>query len=132
MNLTLHERLGSFGLLVPLHSLHKHCRHRRQQLGRCLRENEAFRPTEDSLTKLTKPLLVCCYRNESKTSAVLDYLKMSFTTGNKTGCRFLIVDAYNNEKVTNFYHKNGFRYLTGEDVGDTTRIMYFDLIRFIR
>jgi len=63
---------------------------------------------------------------------VLDYLKMSFTTGIKTGCRFLIIDAYNNEKLTNFYHKNGFRYLTGEHVGDTTRIMYFDLIRFIR
>ena len=25
---------------------------------------------------------------------VLDYLKVSFTEGNKTGCRFLVVDAY--------------------------------------
>jgi hypothetical protein len=26
---------------------------------------------------------------------VLDFLKMWFTVGNKTGCRFIVVDAYN-------------------------------------
>lgn len=63
---------------------------------------------------------------------VLDYLKMSCTTDNKSGCRFLIVDSYNTEEATNFYQKNGFRYLTGDDASDKTRIMYFDLITFIR
>jgi len=63
---------------------------------------------------------------------VLDYLKVSFTTGNKTGCRFLIVDSYNTVQATNFYEKNGFRFLTGDDSTEDTRIMYFDLITFIR
>ena len=61
---------------------------------------------------------------------VLDYLKYWFTHGNKTGCRFLLVDAYNTEKVTNFYKKNGFRFLTSEGKDDPTRIMYFDLMLF--
>ena len=27
---------------------------------------------------------------------------------NKTGCRFIVVDAYNEEKVLRYYEKNGF------------------------
>jgi ribosomal protein S18 acetylase RimI-like enzyme len=61
---------------------------------------------------------------------ILDYLKASFTKGNKTGCRFLIVDAYNTPRATSFYKKNGFAFMTNRDEGDQTRIMYFDLITF--
>lgn len=61
---------------------------------------------------------------------ILDFLKAWFTQGNKTGCRFLIVDVYNKERVTRFYEKNGFTFLTTKDTGDNTRIMYFDLITF--
>jgi len=63
---------------------------------------------------------------------VLDFLKAWFTEGNKTGCRFLVVDAYNNEKSKGFYSKNGFRFLTSKDESEPTRIMYFDMIRFVR
>src|SRR5690349_18214025 len=37
-----------------------------------------------------------CHKTQSKKigTQVLDYLKASFTINNKTGCRFLIVDAY--------------------------------------
>jgi GNAT superfamily N-acetyltransferase len=63
-------------------------------------------------------------------TSVLDFLKAWFTIGNKTGCRFLIVDAYNEKNVTKFYAKNGFRFLTGNDKSEKTRIMYFDLIKF--
>lgn len=63
---------------------------------------------------------------------ILDYLKAWFTSGNKTGCRFLVVDAYNSPEVTAFYEKNGFLFLTGDDADDKTRIMYFDLIKFVR
>lgn len=61
---------------------------------------------------------------------ILDYLKYSFTHNNKTGCRFLVVDAYNQDHIIAFYRKNGFEFLTGADEAEETRIMYFDLITF--
>ncbi len=61
---------------------------------------------------------------------ILDYLKVWFTQKNKTGCRFLLVDAYNQAHVTNFYLKNGFVFLTGNDEREDTRIMFFDLMIF--
>jgi GNAT superfamily N-acetyltransferase len=63
-------------------------------------------------------------------SRIMDYLKVWFTQQNKTGCRFLLVDAYNNEEVVAFYQKNGFKFLVGTDEKEETRIMYFDLIQF--
>lgn len=42
-------------------------------------------------------------------SQVLNYIKDWFThPANMTGCRFLIVDALNEDKVIEFYRKNGF------------------------
>ncbi len=68
---------------------------------------------------------------------VLDYVKAWFTKGNKTGCRFIIVDAYNNPDAIAFYRRNGFAFLTSDDKDPAaitkpsrTRIMYFDLITF--
>lgn len=61
---------------------------------------------------------------------ILDFLKASFTIGNKTGCRFLIVDAYNDEETRSFYLKNGFLFLTSKDEKEETRIMFFDLKTF--
>ena len=57
---------------------------------------------------------------------------------NKTGCRFLVVDAYNSPKTLNFYQRNGFRFLHRDDEEEksyyqinstriSTRLMYFDL-----
>lgn len=63
-------------------------------------------------------------------SRIMDYLKIWFTQGNKTGCRFLLVDAYNNPEVIAFYRKNGFDFLVGGTEKEVTRIMYFDLIQF--
>lgn len=62
-------------------------------------------------------------------SDILNVIKHSFTTGNKTGCRFITVDAYKEDKVINFYKKNGFVFLT-KDEEDETRLMYYDLINF--
>ena len=61
---------------------------------------------------------------------------------NKTGCRFIIVDAVNEPHVVAFYQKNGFVPLfsseeqeflytggkKGESVALDTRLMYFDLL----
>lgn len=70
------------------------------------------------------------YQRKGVGTVVLDFLKGWFTNENKTGCRFLVVDAYNKEHVIHFYQKNGFAFLTGSDEKSQTRIMYFDLIKF--
>ena len=58
-------------------------------------------------------------------TSIISYLIDSFLTKNKTGCRFITVDAYC--KSLGFYEKNGFRYLTEKDKGKDTRLMYLDL-----
>lgn len=73
-------------------------------------------------------------------SQILDYIKDWFrSSDNKTGCRFIVVDAYNNDKTLHFYEKNGFKYLyrTEQEERDfleldskeqlETRFMFFDL-----
>ena len=61
---------------------------------------------------------------------ILDWLKMLFLTANRTGCRFITVDAYNNPRTLGFYERNDFRFLTSADEKDDTRQMYFDLKPF--
>jgi GNAT superfamily N-acetyltransferase len=65
-------------------------------------------------------------------SAVIDFIKGWFTEGNKTGCRFIVVDALNNPDTLKFYYKNGFLYLNPKDEKDKTRLMYFDLVSMLR
>lgn len=61
-------------------------------------------------------------------TGLLSFIKDWFTNGNKTGCRFIIVDAYNNPKAINFYLKNGFSFSLSSDESDKTRLMFFDLM----
>ncbi|MEW8351969.1 MAG: GNAT family N-acetyltransferase [Candidatus Thiodiazotropha taylori] len=61
---------------------------------------------------------------------LLDFIKYWFTHGNKTGCRFVIVDAYNREEILEFYTRNGFDFLLTNDTRESTRLMFFDLIKF--
>lgn len=76
-------------------------------------------------------------------SEVLDFIKgWFFSSNNKTGCRFVIVDAVNNPNVIAFYQKNGFQmlfsseqqemaYTVGKKATTTTidtRLMYYDLL----
>ena len=76
-------------------------------------------------------------------SETLDFIKGWFSSrDNKTGCRFVIVDAVNDPRVVSFYAKNGFNPLfsseeqeflytggkKGEPVFLSTRLMYFDLL----
>ena len=58
-------------------------------------------------------------------SFLLDFIKSYFVVDNKTGCRFLTVDAYAN--AVPFYLKNGFVPLNDADKDDDTRLLYFDL-----
>lgn len=60
---------------------------------------------------------------------VMNYIKMYFVDERqKTGCRFITVDAYNNECTVKFYLKNGFQFLTDQDKKSDHRAMYFDLM----
>lgn len=74
-------------------------------------------------------------------SAAMTFIKIFFRTKNKTGCRFIIVDALNNDSTINFYKKNGFQFLIEDErleakyvgIGINrlplhTRLMFFDLL----
>lgn len=65
------------------------------------------------------------YKNLGVGKTILDFLKVHFVLSNKTGCRFLTVDAYG--ESLGFYEKQGFVYLTDSDKDKDTRQMYFDL-----
>lgn len=73
---------------------------------------------------------------------IVSYIKYWFSDeNNKSGCRFVVVDAYNQPSVLHFYEKNGFKYLylseeeereifnIGEEEPLNSRMMYFDLIQ---
>lgn len=75
-------------------------------------------------------------------SELMDFIKAWFLEPrNKTGCRYILVDAYNNPDTIGYYEHNGFnfifnnidsekRYRQLEKVeGElNTRLMYYDLI----
>ena len=56
---------------------------------------------------------------------LINFIKSFFLADNKTGCRFLTVDAY--AAAIPFYLKQKFVPLTVEDEGAETRLIYFDL-----
>lgn len=73
-------------------------------------------------------------------SQIINFLKDWFrSTENKTGCRFLVVDAYNTPNTLHFYEKNGFKPLFKQEdeerhffrLNDNdplkTRFYFFDL-----
>ena len=60
---------------------------------------------------------------------ILRTIRTMFRHGNRTGCRFLTVDAL--ASATGFYEAKGnFRFFTDKDKDDDTRLMYFDLKDF--
>jgi hypothetical protein len=72
---------------------------------------------------------------------LMDFIKAWFIDkSNKTGCRFLVVDAYNEESPLNYYKRNGFVELFSTEEQEKqatnmpndkkllTRLLYFDLI----
>lgn len=72
---------------------------------------------------------------------LMDFLKEWFSgDDNKTGCRFLLVDAMNNDHTLKYYERNGFKplfpriddektfYGIPEDEDLRTRMYYYDLL----
>ncbi len=58
-------------------------------------------------------------------SYLLWFIKSYYIDNNKAGCRFLTVDAYT--AAMPFYLKNGFVPLNDDDIGQPTRLLFFDL-----
>lgn len=65
------------------------------------------------------------HKGEKIGSFIMDFVKSYFIFNNKSGCRFLTVDAY--YEAIPFYQKNGFIPLNEADAHDKTRLLYFDL-----
>ncbi len=56
---------------------------------------------------------------------ILNFTKALFVDNNRTGCKFITVDAYS--ESLDFYIRNGFKYLSSRDKKSDTRLMYFNL-----
>ena len=61
-------------------------------------------------------------------SALIATVKRFFLDDNRTGCRFVTVDAY--RAATSFYERNGFVRTKGTEDGDAPTVpLFFDLLR---
>ena len=65
------------------------------------------------------------FHNKGIGSILLNFIKSYFIENNKTGCRFITVDAYN--KAIPFYQNNDFQHLKKEESDTVTRLLYYDL-----
>lgn len=86
------------------------------------------------------------YRKLGVGDELLNFIKAWFIHPlNKTGCRFVITDAYNQTPVLSYYKRNGFDFLFSTEEQESeytrgsspesslnTRLMYFDLIKLGR
>ena len=79
--------------------------------------------------KLTRFGVVEKFQRMNIGTHALNMAKKFFTIDNRTGCRFITVDAYNKPEVIKFYEKNGFKRLTDKDKNKNTRSLFFDLKR---
>lgn len=63
-------------------------------------------------------------------AAIINFVKHAFTHGNRTGCRFITVDAY--ASAVGFYSSElcRFEFFTEKDASEETRLMIFDLKPF--
>lgn len=79
--------------------------------------------------KITRLGVHCEYQRNKIGSHILHSIKQLFITDNRTGCRFLTVDAYNSPPVISFYEKNDFEPLLNGRDRPGTHSMFFDLKR---
>jgi GNAT superfamily N-acetyltransferase len=58
---------------------------------------------------------------------MMDFIKRFFVYENRSGCRFLTVDAYNSPEILSFYTKCGFTFYTEKDKNRQTRTMKYEI-----
>ena len=86
-----------------------------------LKESHHYRKALISVTYVYEHVI----NGEVIGSILLDFIKSYFIEDNKTGCRFITVDAYYN--AIQFYQNNDFQYLKREEKDIVTRLLYYDL-----
>ncbi|MDE6769731.1 MAG: GNAT family N-acetyltransferase [Muribaculaceae bacterium] len=64
-------------------------------------------------------------QHQSIGTYLLEFIEEYFIIDNKSGCRFVTVDAY--ADAIPFYLKNNYHFLNNDDEDKRTRVMYFDL-----
>lgn len=64
-------------------------------------------------------------QHQSVGTYLLEFIEDYFIVDNKSGCRFVTVDAY--VDAIPFYIKNNYQFLNNDDEDKRTRVMYFDL-----
>ena len=69
------------------------------------------------------------YQGQGWGLQIVNFLKHWFTNNNKTGCRYITVDALADK--ASFYEKHGFKVLVTPEKGDETVLMYYDLKKFV-
>ncbi|WP_417184742.1 GNAT family N-acetyltransferase [Alistipes putredinis] len=69
------------------------------------------------------------YKGQKWGNRILLFIKRWFTNDNKTGCRYITVDALRSAQA--FYEKNEFKVLVTPQENDETVLMYYDLKQFV-
>lgn len=64
-------------------------------------------------------------QHQSIGTYLLEFIESYFMIDNKSGCRFVTVDAY--VDAIPFYIRNNYQFLNNDDEDKRTRVMYFDL-----
>lgn len=68
-------------------------------------------------------------QHQSIGTYLLEFIEDYFIIDNKSGCRFVTVDAY--VDAIPFYISNNYQFLNNDDEDKRTRVMYFDLASLI-
>lgn len=75
--------------------------------------------------KIGRLAIATAFQHQSIGTYLLGFIEDYFVADNKSGCRFVTVDAY--VGAIPFYIKNDYQFLNNDDEDKRTRVMYFDL-----
>ena len=70
------------------------------------------------------------YQHQNWGQQILSFIKKWFSENNKTGCRYITVDALKEAEL--FYSKSEFKPLVTPEKEDETILMYYDLKQFTK
>ena len=92
--------------------------------------NNAKRRREYPAVKVGRLAVSKEYHGQGVGTYIIDFIKYAFTHGNRTGCRFITVDAY--ASAVGFYSSKEchFEFFTEQDAKEETRLMFLDLKPF--
>lgn len=69
------------------------------------------------------------FQNNGIGTHILSMIKKFMCTDNRTGCRYITLDAYNKPEIIDFYiRKNGFRHFKTPSPTKKHELLYFDLL----